>query len=127
MLSYHFSSVPDIFCYFSTFFCPNPVRGKNNATRSADRRGEGREDRPGALGEEKNDSAENRQEERCLFYPNQSPGQFSPRSLEIYNTIREVESTFRCLKTDLNIRPIHHQEDERLQAHIYLIIAHPSS
>ena len=39
---------------------------------------------------------------------------------EIYNTIREVESTFRCLKTDLNIRPIHHQKDERIQSHIYL-------
>ena len=38
---------------------------------------------------------------------------------EIYNTIREVESTFRCLKTDLNIRPIHHQKDERIKAHIY--------
>ncbi len=41
---------------------------------------------------------------------------------EIYNTIREVESTFRCLKTDLNIRPVHHQKDERIQAHIYLTV-----
>ena len=38
----------------------------------------------------------------------------------IYNTIREVESTFRALKSDLNIRPIHHQKDERIEAHIYL-------
>lgn len=38
----------------------------------------------------------------------------------IYNTIREVESTFRALKSDLNIRPIHHQKDERVEAHIYL-------
>lgn len=37
----------------------------------------------------------------------------------IYNTIREVESTFRCLKSDLNIRPVHHQKDERIEAHIY--------
>jgi len=36
--------------------------------------------------------------------------------------IREVESTFRCLKSDLNIRPIHHQKDERVEAHIYLTI-----
>ncbi|MEM6736564.1 MAG: hypothetical protein AAF620_10900 [Bacteroidota bacterium] len=28
---------------------------------------------------------------------------------DIYNTIRGVESTFRCLKTDLNIRPVYHQ------------------
>jgi transposase len=40
----------------------------------------------------------------------------------IYNTIREVESTFRCLKSDLNIRPVHHQNDERIEAHIYLTI-----
>lgn len=41
---------------------------------------------------------------------------------EIYNTIREVEATFRCLKSDLNIRPIHHQKDERIESHIYLTI-----
>ena len=41
---------------------------------------------------------------------------------KVYNTIREVESTFRCLKTDLNIRPIHHQKDERIQSHIYLTV-----
>jgi transposase len=41
---------------------------------------------------------------------------------QIYNTIREVESTFRCLKSDLNIRPIHHQTDERIKSHIYLTI-----
>ncbi len=41
---------------------------------------------------------------------------------QIYNTIREVESTFRCLKSDLNIRPVHHQNDGRIEAHIYLTI-----
>jgi len=41
---------------------------------------------------------------------------------DIYNTIREVESTFRCLKSDLNIRPVHHQKDERIESHIYLAI-----
>jgi transposase len=41
---------------------------------------------------------------------------------EVYNTIREVESTFRCLKSDLQIRPVHHQNDERIEAHIYLTI-----
>ena len=41
---------------------------------------------------------------------------------DIYNTIREVESTFRCLKTDLNIRPVHHQKDCRIEAHIYQTI-----
>jgi hypothetical protein len=41
---------------------------------------------------------------------------------DVYNTIRKVESTFRCLKSDLNIRPIHHQNDNRIEAHIYLTI-----
>jgi hypothetical protein len=41
---------------------------------------------------------------------------------DIYNTIREVESTFRCLKSDLNLRPIHHQLDHRIKSHIYLAI-----
>ena len=31
---------------------------------------------------------------------------------DIYNTIRQVESTFRCLKTDLRIRPVFHQKDK---------------
>jgi len=39
---------------------------------------------------------------------------------DIYNTIREVEATFRSLKTDLNLRPVHHQNDERIEAHLYL-------
>jgi len=41
---------------------------------------------------------------------------------DIYNTIREVESTFRSFKTDLNIRPVYHQNDERIEAHLYLTI-----
>lgn len=50
----------------------------------------------------------------------QNPGE--KELWDIYNTIREVESTFRCLKSDLNIRPVHHQNDERIEAHIYLTI-----
>ena len=38
----------------------------------------------------------------------------------IYNTIREVESTFRCLKSDLQLRPVHHQTDHCVASHIYL-------
>ena len=40
----------------------------------------------------------------------------------IYNLIREVESTFRCLKTDLQMRPLYHQNDERIEAHLYLTL-----
>ena len=44
------------------------------------------------------------------------------RLWDIYNTIREVESTFRSLKTDLKLRPIYHQTDQRVEAHLYLTI-----
>jgi hypothetical protein len=37
-----------------------------------------------------------------------------------YNLTREVESSFRCQKTDLNIRPIHHQLDRYIEPHIRL-------
>lgn len=44
---------------------------------------------------------------------------------DIYNTIREVEQTFRTLKTDLQIRPIYHQNDREILSHIYVgIIAY---
>jgi transposase len=39
---------------------------------------------------------------------------------EIYNILREIESTFRCLKTDLDIRPIHHQKDKNTESHIFV-------
>jgi transposase len=41
---------------------------------------------------------------------------------DVYNTIREVESTFRCLKNDLLLRPVYHQKDERIESHLYLAI-----
>jgi transposase len=38
----------------------------------------------------------------------------------IYNTLTEVEATFRTLKTDLHLRPVYHQKDSRTEAHIHL-------
>jgi len=38
---------------------------------------------------------------------------------EIYGILRELECTFRCLKTDPDIRPIHHQKDKNTEAHIF--------
>ena len=38
----------------------------------------------------------------------------------VYNTIREVESTFRILKTDLDLRPIYHKNDSATLAHLNL-------
>lgn len=40
----------------------------------------------------------------------------------IYNTIREVEASFRCLKSELNLRPIYHQNDQRVASHIYVTL-----
>lgn len=37
-----------------------------------------------------------------------------------YNTIREIESSFRCLKTDLDLRPIYHKNDDATMAHLHL-------
>ena len=37
-----------------------------------------------------------------------------------YNCIRNIESSFRCLKTDLDLRPIFHKTDEASEAHLHL-------
>jgi hypothetical protein len=39
---------------------------------------------------------------------------------QCYNTIREIEATFRILKNDLDLRPIYHQKDENTMAHLHL-------
>jgi len=42
-----------------------------------------------------------------------------------YNIIREIESTFRSLKTDLDLRPIYHKNDDATMAHLHLgLLAH---
>jgi hypothetical protein len=40
----------------------------------------------------------------------------------IYNTIREIEATFRCLKTDLKMRPIFHQLDIYSLSHLFVSV-----
>ncbi len=39
----------------------------------------------------------------------------------IYNTIGEVESSFRTLKTDLDLRPVYHKSDAGIMAHLGLL------
>jgi hypothetical protein len=39
---------------------------------------------------------------------------------DVYNLTRDVESVFRTLKTDLDIRPIYHQKDAYTEPHIWL-------
>lgn len=38
----------------------------------------------------------------------------------IYNCIRNIESSFRTLKTDLDLRPIFHKTDKATEAHLHL-------
>lgn len=40
----------------------------------------------------------------------------------VYNTIREIESTFRTLKTDIDLRPIYHKKDNATVAHLNLAL-----
>ena len=42
------------------------------------------------------------------------------RVWNVYNTIREIENTFRTLKTDLDLRPIYHKKDASTIAHLHL-------
>jgi hypothetical protein len=37
-----------------------------------------------------------------------------------YVQLTEIEAVFRALKNDLAIRPIHHQKDSRIEAHIFV-------
>lgn len=44
-----------------------------------------------------------------------------PESLwRMYIQLTEVEQAFKELKNDLNLRPIHHQKDNRIEAHIFV-------
>lgn len=40
----------------------------------------------------------------------------------IYNTLTEIEASFRILKTDLEIRPVFHQKDKSSEAHLFLAV-----
>jgi transposase len=37
-----------------------------------------------------------------------------------YIQLTEIEAAFRCLKSDLAIRPVHHQVESRVEAHIFV-------
>ena len=37
-----------------------------------------------------------------------------------YKQLLEVERAFRTLKTTLDLRPVHHRKDERIEAHVFL-------
>ena len=50
---------------------------------------------------------------------------FEKEIWNIYNSLTQIEATFRTLKTDLHLRPVYHKADEQSDAHIFLgIIAY---
>ena len=45
----------------------------------------------------------------------------SPEDIALgYKQLMEVERAFRTLKTTLDLRPVYHRKDERIQAHVFL-------
>ena len=56
-----------------------------------------------------------------IYFLRTSLGEKDERTLWlIYNIIREIESTFRTLKTDLDLRPVYHKTDHASMAHLHL-------
>jgi len=40
----------------------------------------------------------------------------------IYNTLTDIEEAFRCMKSELGFRPIHHQTELRADGHIFITV-----
>ena len=41
---------------------------------------------------------------------------------QIYTTLTEIEDAFRCMKSELGLRPIHHQKESRTDGHIFITV-----
>lgn len=55
----------------------------------------------------------------CYVIETNSIGLSSEEIWGFYMKLNEVEAAFRCMKTDLGTRPIHHQKDTRVEAHLF--------
>ena len=44
------------------------------------------------------------------------------RMWRTYMTLTEVEAVFRCLKSELGLRPIHHRKCERVEGHLFISV-----
>ena len=56
-----------------------------------------------------------------VYFLRTSRQDLSPEAVwRMYSTLTEIESAFRTLKTDLSIRPVHHQTDKNIEAHLFL-------
>jgi len=66
---------------------------------------------------------ENQENKNGQYFLRYSKKNLSDQEIwDAYNLTREVEASFRCLKSDLNVRPIHHQKDKYIEAHIWLSV-----
>jgi hypothetical protein len=70
--------------------------------------------------QKKKSSELNDQELGCYFIKTNLNTENELSLWTIYNSIREIESTFRCLKNDLDLRPIYHKNDDATMAHLHL-------
>jgi hypothetical protein len=70
--------------------------------------------------QKKKTSELNDQELGCYFIKTNLKTENEKSLWTIYNAIREIESTFRCLKSDLDLRPIYHKNDNATMAHLHL-------
>ena len=41
---------------------------------------------------------------------------------DIYNMLTDIEDAFRCMKSELGFRPIHHQKESRADGHIFITV-----
>jgi len=60
-----------------------------------------------------------RREGRYLLRSN-LPADNPAKLWEMYLLLAQIEAAFKSLKSDLRLRPIHHQLEERIQAHIFV-------
>ena len=61
-----------------------------------------------------------RQEGRYLLRSNITVGRSPEELWQFYIQLTEVEAAFKNLKDDLALRPIHHQLEHRIEAHIFI-------
>lgn len=59
-------------------------------------------------------------EGRYLLRSNLTTGRSPEELWQLYIQLTEVEAAFKSLKDDLSLRPIHHQLEHRIQAHIFI-------
>lgn len=59
----------------------------------------------------------------CYVLRCDSPPSLEPARLwEIYMTLSRAEDGFRCLKSDLGLRPVRHHKEERADGHIFISV-----